>query len=118
MTYGFCVYHGIECDYKGYCIDCPHNTEEDVEWFRQDEERAESEDNGIMDNVVGLYRGHGNVIEVPKKATNKELLKWLFPQYEIILEKGDTYTILLQPYHALSPKIIVFKSWLEESYND
>lgn len=45
MTYGFCVYHGIECDYEGDCIDCPHNTEEDIEWFKQDEERAESEDN-------------------------------------------------------------------------
>ena len=51
MTYGFCVYHEIECDYKGSCIDCPHNTAEDTEWFRQDEERfgqdeerAESED--------------------------------------------------------------------------
>ena len=44
MTYGFCVYHEIECDYKGSCIDCPHNTAEDTEWFRQDEERVESED--------------------------------------------------------------------------
>lgn len=41
MTYGFCVYHGIECDYKGTCIDCPHNTEEDVEWFKQDEGDSE-----------------------------------------------------------------------------
>ena len=24
MTYGYCVYHGIKCDYKGNCIDCPH----------------------------------------------------------------------------------------------
>lgn len=24
MTYGFCVYHEIKCDYKGDCIDCPH----------------------------------------------------------------------------------------------
>ena len=24
MTYGFCGYHGIECDYKGNCIKCPH----------------------------------------------------------------------------------------------
>lgn len=44
MTYGFCVYHEIECDYKGNCIDCPHNTVEDTEWFRQDEERTESEE--------------------------------------------------------------------------
>lgn len=41
---GFCVYHGIECDYKGGCINCPHNTVEDIEWFKQDEERAESEE--------------------------------------------------------------------------
>ena len=44
MTYGYCVYHEIECDYKGSCIDCPRNTEEDAEWFKQDEERAESEE--------------------------------------------------------------------------
>ena len=43
MTYGYCVYHEIECDYKGSCIDCPHNTKEDTEWFKQDEERAEKE---------------------------------------------------------------------------
>ena len=43
MTYGYCVYHEIECDYKGSCIDCPHNTKEDAEWFRQDEKRAEKE---------------------------------------------------------------------------
>ena len=45
MTYGYCVYHEIECDYSGPCRDCPHNTGEDTEWFKQDEERAESEDN-------------------------------------------------------------------------
>lgn len=44
MTYGYCVYHEIECDYKGSCIECPHNTEEDTEWFKQDEEQAERED--------------------------------------------------------------------------
>lgn len=44
MTYGFCVYHGIECDYGGKCIECPHNTVEDIEWFREDEECAESEE--------------------------------------------------------------------------
>ena len=44
MTYGYCVYHEIECDYKGSCVDCPHNTKEDAEWFKQDEEQAESED--------------------------------------------------------------------------
>ena len=43
-TYGFCVYHGIECDYKGNCVDCSHNTEEDKEWFKQDDEKAESEE--------------------------------------------------------------------------
>lgn len=43
MTYGICIYHGKECDYKGNCIECPHNTVEDTEWFRQDEERTESE---------------------------------------------------------------------------
>ena len=43
MTYGFCVYHGIECDYDGQCTECPHNTEEDTEWFKQDEAKEESE---------------------------------------------------------------------------
>lgn len=43
MTYGYCVYHEIECDYSGPCRDCPHNTEEDTEWFKQDEAQAESE---------------------------------------------------------------------------
>lgn len=42
-TYGYCVYHEIECDYSGSCRDCSHNTEEDTEWFEQDEERAETE---------------------------------------------------------------------------
>ena len=44
MTYGYCVYHGIECNYPGPCRDCPHNTEKDTEWFKQNEEQAESED--------------------------------------------------------------------------
>lgn len=44
MTYGFCTYHEIECDYDGQCTECPHNTEEDIEWFKQDEARAESEE--------------------------------------------------------------------------
>lgn len=44
MTYGYCVVHEIECDYKGSCIDCPHNTLEDTEWFRRDEEQAERSD--------------------------------------------------------------------------
>jgi len=43
MTYGFCAYHEIECDYDGQCTECPHNTEADTEWFKQDEARAESE---------------------------------------------------------------------------
>lgn len=51
MTYGYCVYHEIECDYKGSCIDCTHNTEEDAEWFRQDEGRAESEDRNDKNNM-------------------------------------------------------------------
>ena len=42
-TYGYCCYHEIECDYSGLCRDCPHNTEEDTEWFIQDEERAGNE---------------------------------------------------------------------------
>lgn len=45
MTYGFCAYHEIECDYDGQCTECPHNSEEDTEWFKQDEARAESEEN-------------------------------------------------------------------------
>lgn len=44
MTYGYCAYLEIECDYSGPCRYCPHYTEEDAEWFKQDEERAESED--------------------------------------------------------------------------
>jgi len=31
MTYGYCVYHEIECDYKCNCLNCPHNTKEDIE---------------------------------------------------------------------------------------
>lgn len=31
------MYHEIECDYKGNCTDCPHNTEKDTEWFEQDQ---------------------------------------------------------------------------------
>ena len=44
MTYGYCVYHEIECDYKGSCVDCPHNIEEDIQWFKQDEALVESEE--------------------------------------------------------------------------
>ena len=33
MTYGYCAYHEIECDYAGQCIECPHNAKEDIEWF-------------------------------------------------------------------------------------
>ena len=40
-SYGFCVYHGIECDYEGLCIECPHNTKEDAEWFKAEEVREE-----------------------------------------------------------------------------
>lgn len=43
MTYGYCVYHEIECDYKGSCIDCPHNTKEDTEWFIRQDELQESD---------------------------------------------------------------------------
>ena len=39
QTFGFCVYHEIECDYKGLCIECPHNTKEDKEWFEEDERK-------------------------------------------------------------------------------
>lgn len=40
-TYGFCVYHEIECDYRGLCVDCPYNTEEDIKWFKSDESKGE-----------------------------------------------------------------------------
>ena len=49
MTYGYCVYHEIECDYSGFCTDCPHNTKEDTEWFKQDEVQGESEDKECED---------------------------------------------------------------------
>ena len=39
-----CIYHGIECDYDGQCTKCPHNTEEDTEWFKRHEAKAESEE--------------------------------------------------------------------------
>ena len=39
MTYGYCVYHKLECDYDEQCVNCPYNTKEDVEWFKQDEEK-------------------------------------------------------------------------------
>ncbi len=50
MTYGFCAYHEIECDYSGECIECPHNTEEDKEWFIQDEQ-SESDDKKSENNT-------------------------------------------------------------------
>lgn len=43
MTYGYCAYHEIECDYDGQCKKCPHNTQKDIEWFEQDEAQAETE---------------------------------------------------------------------------
>ncbi len=42
MTYGYCVYHEIECNYDGDCIECPHNSPEDVKWFIEDEEAEEN----------------------------------------------------------------------------
>lgn len=44
MKYGYCVYHKLECDYDGQCVNCPYNTNEDIEWFKQEEEKAERED--------------------------------------------------------------------------
>ena len=39
MTYGYCVYHELECDYSGRCQNCPHNTVADTKWFEQEEEK-------------------------------------------------------------------------------
>lgn len=41
QTFGFCVYHKIECDYEGLCIKCPHNTKEDIAWFKEDGEKEQ-----------------------------------------------------------------------------
>ena len=60
MTYGYCVYHEIDCDYAGQCVECIHNTEEDIEWFKQDEKRAESKLDGDpidIDKAVEHYEG-------------------------------------------------------------
>lgn len=38
MKYGYCDYHEIECDYKDgcdHCVTCPHNTKEDIKWFKK-----------------------------------------------------------------------------------
>ena len=36
MTYGHCAFHERECDYKGSCFGCPHNTESTVETIERD----------------------------------------------------------------------------------
>lgn len=36
MTYGYCEYHELECDYSGLCVNCPHNAEEDAERIEHD----------------------------------------------------------------------------------
>lgn len=43
-TYGYCMYHKIECDYKGGCTSCPHNSKEDTEWFMQDKQEMTIDD--------------------------------------------------------------------------
>ena len=59
MTYGYCVYHERECDYKGNCAECPYNTVEDTEWFRQDEEKAEKVED-ILDKLIESGEDNGN----------------------------------------------------------
>lgn len=76
MTSGFCVYHGIECDYQR-CIDCPHNTEEDAEWFKQDEELSETEAQGIL--WEGLTATQGPV----KIQLDSECLSLTFGKIQI-----------------------------------
>lgn len=84
MTYGYCVYHEIECDYKGDCVNCPHNTEKDTEWFKQDDERIEREvikmteknkrkmEAKKMRSVVGLGVNLGTrTMEKSKKAQRR-----------------------------------------------
>lgn len=80
MTYGFCVYHGIECDYNR-CIDCPHNTEEDAEWFKQDEERSETETETETQGILweGLTATRGPV----KILLDSERLSLTFGKIQI-----------------------------------
>lgn len=53
QTFGFCVYHEIECDYKGLCIECPHNTKEDKEWFEEDERKELNNDKARSNKDTG-----------------------------------------------------------------
>ena len=50
MTYGYCVYHELECDFIGQCRECPHNSAEDIKWFEQDEENETEVTKTFSDN--------------------------------------------------------------------
>lgn len=64
MTYGYCVYHEIECNYSGPCRDCPHNTGEDTEWFIQ----------FIQDNEKVDPK---SIIIKARKMTEAEAIGWI-----------------------------------------
>ena len=112
MTYGYCVYHEIECDYKGGCIDCPHNTEEDTEWFKQDDEKVESGEQSmdgydLADEVfrnIGLNENHeislndtirylGEIFETiynqSKFVSIKKTNKWINIPHSWIRRRND-----------------------------
>lgn len=47
MKYGYCDYHEIECDYKDgcdHCVTCPHNTKEDIKWFKKMRNKKEKKE--------------------------------------------------------------------------
>ena len=50
--------------------------------------------------------------------TNGENLKNIYPDLEIIGEIKDVYVIMLETHNVLSPKLEVFKSWLNAEYKE
>ena len=56
-------------------------------------------------------------IELSQNITNGDMIKIMFPNLELIEERGDTKSYILEPEHISSPKLIAFNSWWNAPYN-
>ena len=57
------------------------------------------------------------VLTIPENPTNGDMIKAMFPNLELIGERGDTKSYILEPEHISSPKLIAFNSWWDAPYN-
>lgn len=71
MTYGFCEYHEIKCDYKGNCIDCPHTLNQ--KWIPVSERLPEKDGYYYVIDTTGrvctyVFHKQGNSEEYWKRC--------------------------------------------------